>query len=56
MTVRLGQHEDEEYSPPAEGMAGGQGWVSCQKKLSFNGPTPSASGGHPSNGGEFPGS
>ena len=47
------QHDDENDSPPMEGIAGGQGWVWRREGFPLMGPTPSACGGHPSGGGDF---
>jgi hypothetical protein len=40
MPVGLAQQEDENDSPPTEGMAGGQGWVSSGESFPLNGTHP----------------
>jgi hypothetical protein len=53
MPVRLAQQNDEDSSPPTEGIAIGQGWVASQKSFRYMEPTPSAPGVHPFVGGDF---
>jgi len=40
MPARLAQQEVENDSPPTEGMAGGQGWVSSQESFPSTDPPP----------------
>jgi hypothetical protein len=53
MPARWAQQNDENSSPPTEGMAVGQGWVASRKSFPYMEPTPSAAGVHPSVGGDF---